>query len=592
MRASWNATGVLIAAIALIVAAMSIAVVPVIARAQTFTRITDPANPIVTEIAESAGGSWIDLNGDGLLDLFIAKGNLSNQNDGLYLNRGAFVFQAVTTGPVVGSGGSSIGGAWGDWNGDGRPDLFVANRSSFGNFLFRGLGDTAFVSDTSGTVTTDLANSNSAAWLDLDNDGDLDLYVVNFQGDDFFYRNAGSPTWALSRVVLPTIGIGGEFSIHGTWADFDNDGDLDLFVANGGPQNDDLYVNQGNLTFVRRSLNDGLSTIGGSWGDYDNDGYLDLFATSNQNQPSVLYHNDGPPNWTLTPVSASVFSGLAAAAVGSAWGDVDNDGDLDLLVACDNGQNEALFLNDSEHGTFTRVTSGPLVASGGNSFGCSFADIDRDGDLDVFVANRSNQQSFLFRNDSPPGSWLGVRLRGPAWNSAGVGARVRVLASPAGTPRWQMQQVLPSTGYNSQNLELHFGLGQSTVVDSVEIQWPDGTLQRLAGVAGGQVVVISEHPTGGVPTAPGTAGPRLALASANPVRGPADLAITLALAGSVSISIVDIHGRLRGTPEVRSLPAGRSTLRLAATAALEPGVFWVRARGADGQSALRVAVLR
>src|SRR5262245_47955785 len=177
-----------------------------------FTHITDPTNPIITEPVESDGGSWIDLDGDGFLDLFVANGNLSNQNNSLYLHTTNMSFVKVVTGAIVNDGGSSIGKIWSDWDRDEIPDLFVTNRNNFGNFLYHGLGDTTFAKVTTGQVVTDIANSNSSSWIDIDGDGDLDLYVVNFQGDDYLYVNGGPADDTLTRGSAPALTTGTEFS--------------------------------------------------------------------------------------------------------------------------------------------------------------------------------------------------------------------------------------------------------------------------------------------------------------------------------------------------------------------------------------------
>jgi hypothetical protein len=483
-----------VVALVLVAAATAIWIVPV--EAQTFTHIFDATNPVVHDGRETGGGSWIDVDGDGDLDLFVAYGNTVSQNNAIFLNDGGMAFHRLGTGPVVNDGGTSIGGCWGDFDHDGRPDLFVTNRGFFGNFLYHTVADTVFQRLTGIAPDTDRSNSNSSSWVDIDGDGDLDLYVVNFQADDFLYLNAGPPTYALTRTVVPSLTPGAEFSIHGTWADFDDDNDMDLFIGNAGNQDDYLFVNNGGLSFARRVLHDGRASLGASWGDYDNDGYLDLFVANYLNQVSILYHNDGPPGFAFTPQPAAVLPAGIANAVGSAWGDVDNDGDLDLLVANDNGESETLYLNGGPPNyTFTRVTSGPLVSSGGFSFGCSLADIDGDGDLDVFVANRQGQDDALYRNDGPTGAWLEVRLEGTVSNRSAIGARVRVLARIGGALRWQTQQVLPLTGYNSQNLELHFGLGDGAQADSVDIRWPSGLRQSLGSVAAGQRLHVVEPST-------------------------------------------------------------------------------------------------
>ena len=542
-------------------------------RAQTFTRITDPANPVIFDGRESGGGSWEDVDGDGLLDLFVACGNLTNQNDELFLNLGGMNFRRIVTGPVVTKGGSSIGGCWGDWDADGVPDLWVTNRTPNGNFLFHGLGDTLFADVTTGDPITDRANANSSSWVDVDGDGDLDLYVVNFGADDFFYLNSGPPSWTLTRTALSGIGVGTENSINAVWADFDNDGDPDVFIGNAGSQNDDLGINQGGLVFTKRVIPDGLSTLGASWGDFDNDGDLDLFAAIFGQ--SILYRNDGAPLWNLTPVTTAVFPIYTTNAVGSAWGDVDNDGDLDLVTASQNAS-EALFLNSGPPGyTFTRVVTGDLVTSGGSSFGCSLADMDRDGDLDVFVANTNNENDFLFRNDGPAGHWLTLRLRGNV-NRSAIGARVRLRATIGGVPRWMMQEVMPQSGYNSQNPELHFGLGDATSADSIDVRWPNGTHAISVNVAGDRWLAIDQGPQVGIPL-PGRAAGGLAIRSVtpNPSHGALRVAFSVPGAGPARIELIDVSGRRVESREIESPNGGEHAIQLAPER-VAPGVYVIR----------------
>ncbi|MGH7453435.1 MAG: FG-GAP repeat domain-containing protein, partial [bacterium] len=209
--------------------------------AQTFTKIV--AGAIVNDGSNSTGASWADYDGDGFLDLFVANGNLTPQNDLLYRNNRNGTFTQITGGNIVTDGGSSMGGAWGDYDNDGDADLFVANRQGENNFLYRNEGSGAFVKITTGNIVTDGGNSNSSSWVDLDNDGDLDLYVINFSEADFLYRNDGNGTFTRITTGPPVTDI--SFSITGVWADYDNDGDLDLFISNGGNQNNFLYRNEG-----------------------------------------------------------------------------------------------------------------------------------------------------------------------------------------------------------------------------------------------------------------------------------------------------------------------------------------------------------
>ncbi|NOT35454.1 MAG: CRTAC1 family protein [Candidatus Eisenbacteria bacterium] len=567
---------------------------PVRALAQppVFTRVTGPNNPIVTDALQSAGGSWTDLDGDGFLDLIVLNGITLSQSNSLYLHASGMSFLRVVTGDIPNDAGPSNGGVWGDYDQDGHTDLFVARRNNAGNLLYRGLGDTAFVKVTAGAVVTDLANSNSGSWVDIDRDGDLDLYVVNFQGDDFLYLNGGAPDWPLTRTLVPTLTPGNEFSIHGAWADFDGDCDEDLFVGNAGSQNDYLFVNGGDLTFTKRGFPDQSSTLGASWADFDADGDLDLFVANFLHEFSILYRNSGAPAFTLTPVPTSVYVPDAANSVGSAWGDIDNDGDLDLFVAND-GEPSALYRNAGPPGfALTRATSGAEIANIGNSFGCSFADVDRDGALDLWVANRLNQPNFLYHNDGPVGGWAAFRCVGSTPNRSGVGARLRVLATIGGSPRWQMQEVMPLSGYNSQNLELHFGIGGATQLDSVLVNWPSGARDTFTAVPAGRLITITEHQAlVGVET-PNPARARLRITTRNPFRGAIELAYELTEEALVTLEVIDLGGRKIATLDAGRRSPGLHRSRFEAPANLRPGLYWARLDVAGAREVVGLTLLR
>ena len=446
---------------------------------QIFTKITDPANPIITEQFGSGGGSWIDINNDNLLDLFVPNGNLNSQNNSLFLNTGNGNFIKVSTGNMVEDGGSSIGSTWGDFNNDGFIDCFVTNRNNFGNFLYKGNGDTTFTKIVTGSLITDIANSNSSSWVDADNDGLLDLYIVNFFSSDLFYKGDGLPDHTFTSQAPINSGTG--YSIPGAWADYNNDLLPDLFIGNAGAQNDFLYTNNGSLVFTETIINDANTTLGASWADYDNDGDLDLFAANYLNNANILYQNSGSPSYTLTPVAGSNVSTIGNT-VGSAWGDVDNDGDLDLFIA-DDGSNNKLFLNDGfPNYTFTSAATESAVSDGGNSFGCILGDYNNDGQLDIFVANQMNQENFLYQNNGNTNHWVTIKCQGITSNRSGIGAKVFLKATINGNPTWQMQEVAGQTGYNSQNLWLHFGLGQSTTIDSIIVKWPSGQVDNCVNI--------------------------------------------------------------------------------------------------------------
>ncbi len=454
-----------------------------------FTRITGANNPAVTDLFESTGACWVDFNNDGYLDLFVSNGNLTSQNNSLYLNNRSGSFIKITTGPVVNDGGSSIGGTWADYNNDGNLDLFVANRNNFGNFLYLGNGDTTFIKITAGNIITDMFNSNSSHWVDLNKDGYADLHVINFQQNDVFYYNNGTPDFTFTKVDTSQFLLDGtNFSIVGAWSDYNNDRQTDLFIGNGGSQNDFVFTNNGNQTFTQTTLNDARNTLGCSWGDFDNDGDLDLFASGYLNQKSRLYINSGSPGFTLIPIDTGIVSNDPSNSVGSCWGDFDNDGDLDLYVAND-GSNNFLYLNSGPPGYgFTKVTTGDIVNDGGNSFGCATGDYDNDGQLDIYAANRLNQLNFLYRNNGNSNKWITMKLAGTISNRSAIGTKVRIKANGI----WQMQEVVAQTGYNSQNLWLHFGLGNASLVDSIKVEWINGQTNVFVNESVNRNITISE----------------------------------------------------------------------------------------------------
>jgi hypothetical protein len=260
-------------------------------------------------------------------------------------------------------------------------------------------------------------------------------------------------------------------------------------------------------------------------------------------------------------------------AVGCAWGDVDNDGDLDLLIARD-GQSELLYLNDGPPSyDFTKVTTGPLVTTVGNSFGCALVDVDGDGQLDAFVANRLNQTDFLFRNQGTANSWLTFHCVGTTSSRSAVGARVRVYAVIGGVGRWVTQEVPAQTGYNSQVLDLHFGLGDATVADSLVVRWPSGQVETAIGVTGGRRLDLIEGQgvVGVPPSSRRSAGLELELLSTGPQ---VEVRFVLPVAAPVSLRWFDARGRLVRGGDAGWMEAGSHSLLVPATDLGARGVYF------------------
>jgi hypothetical protein len=319
-------------------------------RDSTFTGVT--TGPIVEDSGDSTAVVWGDYDNDGFIDLFIA--NSSPPRDFLYRNKGDGTFAKVATGSIVNDTGFGVGAAWADYDRDGWLDLFVANSLNENDFLHHGNGNGTFTPITSGPVVTSGASSIGCSWADADNDGDPDLVVANLVSfpilnpivgqNDFYFRNEG--LGAFTRITTGPVAADTSVSSGVAWGDYDNDGDLDLVVINVRGENDRLYRNlgAGNFELVTASVvsTEGLAGNGCAWGDYDNDGWLDLFVAGwlrpgSVRDPHRLYRNLGDGAFEV--ISNSVLTADGGYAWGCAWGDYNNDGFLDLFVA-NNGDND------------------------------------------------------------------------------------------------------------------------------------------------------------------------------------------------------------------------------------------------------------
>ncbi|MBI5726423.1 MAG: CRTAC1 family protein, partial [Ignavibacteriales bacterium] len=443
----------------------------------TFTKITTGA--IVNDASYTEGVYWFDYNNDGLPDMFAA--NITNQNNILFRNDGSGNFTKITAGALVNDGGFSYGASIGDFNNDGYPDIFVVNggsSASQNNFFYTNNGDGTFTKITTGIFVNEIGNSWGSSSVDYDNDGKLDIYTANFNRNNFLYKGNGDGTF--TKITAGAIVNDGGGSVTCAWGDYDNDGFQDVFVANSNfsaGENNFLYKNNGDGSFTKITagniVTDGGNSTGGSWGDYDNDGDIDLFVTNYFSENNFLYRNDG--SGTFTKITTGDIVNDGGASVGSAWGDYDNDGDLDLFVSNDNNQNEFLY-NNNGNGTFTKITTGDIVNSAGRSNGSAWGDYDLDGDLDLYVANGNQpvqQNNFLFRNDGTANNWINIYCKGVISNRSAIGTKVTASALINGVRVKQTREISGQTGYTAQNsLNVELGLGNATVIDTIIIKWP------------------------------------------------------------------------------------------------------------------------
>jgi len=459
----------------------------------TFTRIS--LGRITSDGGDSTGAAWGDYDGDGFLDLFVS--NFETPFNFLYRNNGDETFTRIDTGIIATEDMNAEGCVWADYDNDGDLDLFVAVGLGANDVLYSNNGTGGFTKVTTGPPVRSGGNSRGCAWADYDNDGWVDLFVANEKYQNNFLFHNGGPA-GFTRVTAGAIVTDRGNSFGCSWGDYDNDGYPDLFVANNGVPSF-LYHNQRDGTFAKIAsgpiVSNVASSISGSWGDYDNDGYLDLFV-ANLGQKNFLYHNQG--DGTFMRITNGPIVEEVSFSWGSAWADYDNDGYLDLFVA--NGQangtaaKDYLFRNAGD-GTFTKVVRGSLVNDDAGGDGCAWGDYNNDGFVDLFVSNLIGQNNFLYRNNGNSNHWLTVQCEGRVSNASAIGARLELTADINGKAERQIREISGGGGYGSQNsLRAHFGVGQASIIPSLRIRWPSGIVQDLANLAVDKLLLVREPP--------------------------------------------------------------------------------------------------
>ena len=493
-----------------------------------------------------SGAAFFDYDADGDADLYFVNGGPlpgyiaeETPTNRLYRNNGDATFTDVTEMAGIGDTGYGHGCAVGDYNNDGRLDLYVTNYGT--NRLFRNNGDGSFTDVAEAAGVTEPRWSSSCAFADYDADGDLDLYVVNYivfdlaenpwcglkekgiraycEPDNFpaqsdtLFRNNGDGSFTdvtKSSGIYNTTGKG----LGVVWGDYNNDGTPDIYVANDSTENL-FYRNNGDGTFEEIGFMVGVALsedgapengMGTAFGDWNNDGWFDLTVTNYADQTNTLYHNDADgffTDVTATTKTAQVtypYLGWATAFI-----DYDNDGYQDLFVAnghlhenlAELGQEGTygqrnLFFRNNRDGTFTELskTLGAGMRLEDVSRGATFADYDLDGDIDIVVTNSNTPPRLLRNDDGNRKNWLQIRLIGTNGSPDAIGTRVEVTTGEL----TQTREVRSGDGYLSQrDLTLHFGIGAYKRVDSITVRWRNGMEQLIKGVAANQVLALKEN---------------------------------------------------------------------------------------------------
>ena len=422
------------------------------------------------------GIAWGDYDNDGHDDLFLAY------NAQLFHNKGDGTFEKITeTGFTSNASANDFVAVWGDYDNDGFLDMFYYDDQSKSS-LYRGHGDGTFDKITT-LINADRSDIRNATWTDIDMDGDLDLSMT---GGRYVYRYDGNDTFV--RVDFPGgIPAGYYTSSVASWADYDDDGDPDVFLGNYGK--DEMLRNNGDGTFSaitdQRVTVDynydccPIATPTALWADFNNDRKLDL-TVFHAGSPLYGYANQGN-----TLDSAFYFYEYDAESWKNLfWTDYDNDGDLDLFFM---GQyNHKTTIWENKDGQFRQLKGGPLYDYVSTDANFAWNDYDNDGYNDLFQFDTNHQ---VYKNLSNGNSWIKIRLKGRSSNSTGLGAKVFVKSNG----KWQRSDVTTHHSYRvQQGFMSLFGLGNATQVDSIKVVWPVGNRQYLTNVSVNQVILIDE----------------------------------------------------------------------------------------------------
>jgi len=489
-----------------------------------------------------SGIAWIDYDNDGLLDLFVLSG--AGGTNRMYHNEGKGRFRDVTDQLGLRSSGWAQGVCAGDYDNDGYTDLFVTYWGQ--NHLYRNIGGRKFEDVTAAAhlIQNRTRYNTGCAFVDVDRDGYLDLFVANYLKFDFattpkpganpycyyraipvncgprglpfdrniLYRNNGDGTFTDISTASGIDAPIGHYALGVLTGDFNEDGWPDIYVACDQTPSL-LYINKGNGTFDEQAMIRGvafdangkaMSGMGVTAGDYDGSGHLSIFRTNFSDELETLYRNIGKGVFDDVTLAAGMGENTRYVGWGTGFFDFNNDGWKDLLLV--NGhvfpevdrlhidihyRDHAILYENLGNGKFQDISShaGPGLAELHSSRGAAFGDFDQDGAVEIAINNQNEAPSLLKQTATPPGHWIILQLVGTKSNRNAIGARVRLTANGHS----QVEEVRSGGSYLSQNdLRLHFGLGQATSIDKIEIAWPSGRRQVLTNQPCDRVLQVEE----------------------------------------------------------------------------------------------------
>lgn len=457
----------------------------------TFSQVTFTDVGITMGVADAGaaqGVTFVDVNNDGYLDIFLANNNTPSK---LWINSAGTAFTESSALWGVSLSVPTRGISCGDFDNDGYTDVMIGNWQQ-NIMLFKNTG-TAFVNFTTNAGVSYMSYGGSINWFDYNNDGKLDVLFANNGMPpryNYFFKNVNLTTFTESAILVGFNDSSSTLTLAS--GDYDNDGDLDMFLGTQSNPNSlltgILYKNNGNGTFTDVTQASGVTTNyytwGAEWGDFNNDGHLDLFL-ADYTGLNQLYKNNG--NGTFTDVGMAMGVNDPGQSYSCSWLDYDNDGDLDIYIARGQTHADKMYRNDGT--VFTDVAPTIGLVDVQHSSCVSAGDFNNDGWVDLYVNNNGSANRLFKNNGGNSNKWVQFKLQGVNSNRSAIGSRVTVKTSSFS----QIREVEGGSGGKGQNsLILEFGLGTASVIDSVIVRWTSGLVQGFANVAPNTIYTVIE----------------------------------------------------------------------------------------------------
>lgn len=524
------------------------------------------------------GVAFGDYDNDGDDDLYVSRQGEPNK---LYKNLGNNTFEDVSLFSNTDYNGPTRASTWADFDNDGNLDLFLANWGA-PCIYYRNNGDGTFINETYNARINATGKPNSVNTADVNNDGYLDIYIAYLSQENVLYLNNGNGTFTdftkESGATDPSI------SMAALFFDFDNDGDQDLYLTHDANVPYILYENDGTGRFKNISEKAGVNYagqgMGVDFGDCNNDGFMDLYITNLYE--NTLFINNGDGSFRNVSKTAGVDD--RGMGWGTIWLDYNNDGFKDLYVVNDtkfapSSYTNKLYKNNGNE-TFTEVSTNTVLTSPFEGYGGASSDINGDGNIDIFVANRGIEGSQLFlNNEKNNGHWLEIKCIGTKSNKDAIGTRLQLICGD----NVFSDQISSNSGYASQNsLTQHFGIGIHDKIDELTVIWPSGRKETFKDLAADQKIIIKE----GLSIDTKWAGPvKESLFNNSKIvyqgKNPYGMQFELSESENIVFEIFTLEGKLIHSSEFKGLSSGIKCLEIPAGVQEFPGLYLAKASSGE-----------